>query len=107
MLDETNRNAKLGNARNEFAGAVERIDHPNIRALQTDGIVHALFGKPALAIAQKFLAQNRVQGAVCFGYWIASDFVFRLNRSRREASKNRARGFQCGLNAFQYLRVEF
>jgi hypothetical protein len=74
---------------------------------KTNGIVHALFGKPAFPVAQKFLAQNGVEGAIRFGYGIVSGFVFCLNRSRSEAGKNRARGFQRGVNAFQNLSVRF
>ena len=96
VLDEPDRNAELRNSLDEFAGAVERIDHPNARSLQADGIVHALFGKPAFSIAQQFFAQNGVERAICFRYGIVSGFVFRLNRSRSEAGEYRTRGFQRG-----------
>ena len=107
VLDEPDRDAELGNSFDELASAVERIDHPNPRALQADGIVHALFRKPAFSVAQQFLAQNGVESAIGFGDGIVPDLVFGFNRSGREAGEDRARGFQRGMNAFQYLCVGF
>jgi hypothetical protein len=46
--------------------------------------------------------QNRIKGAVSLGYGIVSDFVFCFNCPRSEARKNRARGFDGGVDAFQY-----
>ena len=100
MLDETNRNAELWNTLATNSRVPSRgSTTQTCDRCKSDGIVHAFFGKPALAIAQEFLAQNRVQGAIGFGYWIVPNFVFRLNRSRREAGKNRARGLHRRLNA--------
>ena len=76
------------------------------RFLQPDRIVHALFGKPAFAIAQQFLAQHGVQSAVGFGHGVVPGLVFRLNRPGSEAREDCARRLQRGLNAWQNFGVE-
>jgi hypothetical protein len=82
------RDAELGNAGNELARAVERVDHPNAAPFQASVIVYAFFGEPALAIAQQFLAEDSVERTVGFGDGIVSDLVFRLNRAGRKTAEN-------------------
>jgi len=81
ILYEPDRYAELRNSLDELPRAVERIDHPNPRALQANGIVDAFFRKPAFALAQQFLAQNCVECAIRFGYGIVSICIpFQLRR---------------------------
>ena len=88
VFDEADRNAELGNALDELARAVERIDDPDVLLVEARRIVDALFGEPAFAVAQQILAQHGVDGAVGFGDGIVSGLVFGFDFAGSEAGED-------------------
>ena len=101
VFDHRDRNAEFRNALHEFAGAIERIDHPDAALVEASEIVDGLFREPALAGAQQVLLEDGVDRAIGLGDGIVSDLVFGLNCAGSKAVQDRPRLFQRGMNAFE------
>jgi hypothetical protein len=67
VLDERDRHAPFGNAFDELAGAVERIDHPDAPCREPGGVVGGLLGQPAVARLRQQLEEEGIHGVIGLG----------------------------------------
>jgi hypothetical protein len=105
VFDESNRDTPLGDAVDELAGAIDRIDDPYPSSVEAVQGVNGLLREPSLTVGWKDAHENSVHGEVCLCQRVATRLQRGFDRSRRELLENAYRLIECGIDPREILGV--